>query len=1417
MLIFYLVFPAFAGTCCYECSQVDGGGNECLACNAGFVLQGFNCALNCASGYTESSGICSVSGDLNIIDTEFGSDKTYTGSTIGEFSSPGSDFYEDGSLIPTSDRGFYSSSSAYLTSAASYGVSPDFSVKLQFLCLTDGLIFSVPSFFQVNFNSGYIKIFIKLYSQTSADDVTHEISVQADYDQWASLKVLARQTDGESFELEWSLNGLSDVFTCSYCEPAKVSPGFVYIGDEEQAESFQGFVWRVKVSNYEDSADLEQADLSTCGFLQYFDGDTCSNCGDGCGTRVNCWSGETCNACAFDQCYPCNGFDSDDCAGCTNGETAPYCCDVYCVSCESLANCLLCRAGKVLVDGVCLEDSPYGLTDSSVSNPVEILSLAFDTLGFGDYSGFSTGSDDTTFFFSANGEADDPYPVQGRGLYFPSGSYIEFSEALVLGHTFTVILLLRTPSASTSGLFSIPGFLSVSNVDPLVRIQLLTYQGESISESLTWGGLYLPDQWNLITLSTTVLSSSTLVSFYLNSELYSQSKLGLFRMSAAKVSIGKDPSFEGFVYSLQVFQGNAASLAANSINLCQSFDSEDCVVDCDSGTYFSQSGQCAACDPACAEYCFKEECSPCNQTSCLRCSGFELGMCEECSQGSYLDSGECLGCPASCLACEGPAKCLSCESGYGVEDGVCECQDSSCGAVCRGQCFYTCGDCDLCEFEGCSSCEEGWYLLFSTCSKCPLGYEVANNECSLQYELVFDMKFSTLSGLVYDSKSHVLGITGSSGALYPGFEPNDPIPSRSRGFYFNGYSSLVRLPSHERSSPSLTFSPSFTIELWVYPQGGSGSLFCKQSQDPLALVLCVRLDASVLVLDLLLSNNSQSSLTTSEVFLSEWTYLSLSIKLVSSGSFALVYSINSLVERIAISEHVLEQFESTAITIAARLSRWNQAKPQESEYENYFNGFVYQIKVFNKAQDLPVKFNSRCKNTCEVCASDGTCLPACDFGKYLDGSCLSCGPCERGCDRNDDNCSLCGDLLCEVCGSLDKCSSCVEHARLDGKCACEKGFYLKGFYCESCADDSENCLECDDKGCAVCAERFFVSQGKCSSCQERCSKCNETECLSCIKHSYLKSSSCVCYQGYEGSSCSYTGFYLSILNQTNLKLSLIFSEDLESDLSSSQIFLTINQKKTDFSMQKYQNNEYLVKLKPGFSFPQDSILQIDLQGQIISINGSLLKLTTYKLPLQPYTQDSSPDPSTIKEIYEYITYTLVPIMILSSVYPKTLSCLWNFLNYIQLFSYIYLVNVPFSKYTRGLVLGLRKYSTFGNVFIYLSGKAHEFAQIREFGFKTNLFIRNIGNFLTGFFICVVFWVLCKGLNWLFYRMKLFSYCGKVDKVLRLLKYSFFIRVLIQTYLEFVCAGVVGLVSSSFEEVGQVVNFFVSLVFVVGFM
>jgi hypothetical protein len=278
---------------------------------------------------------------------------------------------------------------------------------------------------------------------------------------------------------------------------------------------------------------------------------------------------------------------------------------------------------------------------------------------------------------------------------------------------------------------------------------------------------------------------------------------------------------------------------------------------------------------------------------------------------------------------------------------------------------------------------------------------------------------------------------------------------------------------------------------------------------------------------------------------------------------------------------------------------------------------------------------------------------------------------------------------------------------------------------------------------------------------------------------------------------------------------LVFSEDLENNLKSSQLELKIKKKKIDFKLEKWTSNEYTLQVLPDFSITEGSILEIKILTEVISVNGTILNSTTYEVSLSSYRKSGSDEGyKEIKLIYEYICYALVPFIILSVAHLKNIPALWNFLNYLQLTSYIYLLNLPFSKYTKGLLLGLRKYSAFPSIFFEIPGNSHSFSRLSDFGFESNSFLKNVGSFLTIFLIFLLFFSFLKVLNVFLMKQKMYDYSSKVLRVLTSFKYNFFIRFIIQTYLEFLCAGLVGLFTSGFQEGSQILNFLVSFVMMV---
>lgn len=174
-----------------------------------------------------------------------------------------------------------------------------------------------------------------------------------------------------------------------------------------------------------------------------------------------------------------------------------------------------------------------------------------------------------------------------------------------------------------------------------------------------------------------------------------------------------------------------------------------------------------------------------------------------------------------------------------------------------------------------------------------------------------------------------------------------------------------------------------------------------------------------------------------------------------------------------------------------------------------------------------------------------TCISTCPSGKYpVDQTCKLCDPsCYNCTGPTSSNCSACPPNLyfynnscisscpaqsyalsnfCYSCSSF--CSFCSQ----SGCSLCEKGYFVKGFFCENCI---ENCVDCMDKqSCKVCEEGFlfdsftqtckrpcpvgyFYSEDLdvCVVCAAQCSTCfgpSSSNCTSCTEGYLLFGTTC---------------------------------------------------------------------------------------------------------------------------------------------------------------------------------------------------------------------------------------------------------------------------------------------------------------------
>lgn len=109
---------------------------------------------------------------------------------------------------------------------------------------------------------------------------------------------------------------------------------------------------------------------------------------------------------------------------------------------------------------------------------------------------------------------------------------------------------------------------------------------------------------------------------------------------------------------------------------------------------------------------------------------------------------------------------------------------------------------------------------------CALGYKVDQKTCKRLTEFIVNYDFNTLNGIIYDKANNVPAVTGSTQNFYKNYDPDDPFPAPLRGLYFDGVTSLLRLPEYSTfKTPKIIIGPVFTFSMWINPDSSFGTLF----------------------------------------------------------------------------------------------------------------------------------------------------------------------------------------------------------------------------------------------------------------------------------------------------------------------------------------------------------------------------------------------------------------------------------------------------------------------------------------------------------------------------------------------------------------------------------------------------------------
>ncbi|CAG9335180.1 unnamed protein product [Blepharisma stoltei] len=662
--------------------------------------------------------------------------------------------------------------------------------------------------------------------------------------------------------------------------------GNVHVGHD--SSGFTGFLWKLNIYN---SNGLHLSDWRTvgctspctkcsnnlscpsdCPLNKYIYGSSCLDCMASC--DKGCVSSDTCNLCKTKECATCEAFTgTDSCStcitnavsdgngGCTCNTNAFWVsltqscekCDVICSNCLKTAyfECSTCTGSYQLVGNVCLNGCPYEFGGSCLPVTTPVINNSFNIDFQGYYGILTTGTSSSSFQFFNTPESVDPIPAYMRGLYFDGSAYLLSSASILLYHSFSIGLWLYVTASGDILEKQTRLILSSSGVAAIMEDPTQAAASKTLSLGAT-----LAD-WNYLSVTFAYLSGSTTITIYVNNVIASTlpvSKYIYRDLASTNLMIGKSSSsgFKGFINSFQLWNAPISSFSSYIIAVCGS--GHACLWSCDLSHFWSGSSyiSCNSCIKGCVR---AGNCNICEDSLCLICTGFGSGKCTQCVSNASFIGTYC-----------------QCNSGYYWND-----INESCEL-----CDISCKSCASANWYDCLTCYSGYYMVLGICSSsCPSGYISSSGVCAFSHEKIFDLNLNTLNGIVYDDASLIPVITGSTKQFYPDYEADDPIPAYLRGFYFNGESSILRMPECSTYTlPKLVIAPAFTISIWLNIETADSAIFSKHNiSDNYSTVYYISLIAGKPTISLLISSSAFFYMSQTSLNNYEWSHIVFTLEM----------------------------------------------------------------------------------------------------------------------------------------------------------------------------------------------------------------------------------------------------------------------------------------------------------------------------------------------------------------------------------------------------------------------------------------------------------------------------------------------------------------------------------------------------------
>lgn len=1406
--------------CHSSCSDCNGPlVTECYGCAVGYLwftdlvrcLPGSVCPNNYGNGVN-----CTFSGEPLVFDAVFDGILDIVYDTVGNLplqSGSSSSFYPSYSsddVRAAKGRGYYFTSTSFMTidgaATSRLVLAPEFTISLWALVNADGTIFS-----RKVLTTQYLKISTSVGISAEFTLLSGPISFNwggtFSYNQWNLIQLCISLNDTlETFSLY-----VNDVYTYTtnpnyYSDP--IISTTTLLGDP--VSSFNGFIWSLQVRNQfilsSFNSDVNciypislSSCLPTCLITEYFDG-TCipclNTCVDTCGFVNSCTLCDDmlCEICEnYSTCNTCKMNAGVDIATglckCNFGavELVDVCetCHPSCMECTGFtySDCISCQTGYLEFSdyGRCLPadkcPNSYGAGPICVFNTTNrIFAIWLTTLEDIVYDldgGIPIQSGNDSAYYPKYGLHD----VRGsydRGVYFTPTSYLHIGNTttspFLLGPEFTISFwvlsqangILMIKNTSTVDYLTITLSSNViASLNTISGIQSVT------STSLT------TNVWHLLEFSKSLLDDGE------------QLRISIDRVSSlfAYASYYKDPlnntsiwlghsvtSFKGFVWKLTINNQQTLGLFNTGTNCIYPVALTTCLPVCLITFYYSNTtNSCIGCNSGCA-YCR-------NNTSCSMCPD---PLCSSCPL--YSD----------CFQCKNNATLAStctCDHLFTYNSTKEECDPVTCYEGC-----YTCNSSSVFH---CSECNSGLMMLNSVCVRVPTGYINNTGVLEINSEIAFAIGLEAILGVIYDNQNKIPVVTGNSDAFYPFPDSEDPIPTRYQGYYFDGVSSVMRLPIYKKYTfPELVLAPTWGLDLTILPNSNTGTILFSNSTN--CTLFNIYFSNSNVVVNLTLADNIYSStISNSTLVINEWNFIYVSVTYTTFTSISIY--INDVISAIMSTPGIfVNVFNSTSITIGGQ--------PGIS----YYTGFLYSISIDTSG----VFQTSRELSTCLITVNGG-CLPTCTIKTYWVGpnasDCLPCDPECKNCVKAG-SCNLCSDFLCELCKdySTKGCTKCTANASGTSSCACQ----------------SPSNLDLISNLCVICNSNQVFNGTTCQDCPTYCASCSTSACLTCIDNAELNDGKCSCKLGFYGDSIC-TATYLSCsMSLTSLNaINLLFTDELRTTLLASDFSISSCISLT-YTMEQWSETRYFISINILVEVPANCTVTLTFKDtqKVISVKNAPLSTSSLSDSfIQSLTAEAAAAVTTAAAAEASASATTASTAATTSVsmMNPNPACLWSFINTIQMLCFIDLSNIPLPPKFAGYLKGLKKYNMFPNFFKYFleeTGGDTPYKKAYDYGYKTNLLLFNSGNYISAFITMLVLFFLtfCLSKATTVKPFSILFLKKKIENSLKNYKYGAFIRFWITCYLEVFAAALIAVLTTSHFTIQSCINLGVAIVLIVIF-